>query len=91
MIVAVSEWPEAAIAIAGILMVTVVVAVAIWQVFATGRTGLSAKRENAYRKLAEESAEAQRRTAEQLEKATAELAQLRRQTSELERVLKEVE
>lgn len=91
MIVAQESWPEAAIAIAGIAFVAVVISVVAWQIFSTGRTGLSAKREQAYRKTAEESAEAQRRTADQLEKATAELAELRRQTSELERMLKEVE
>jgi Tfp pilus assembly protein PilO len=90
-IVAATSWPDASIAIAGILLVTTIVSVAIWQVFATGRTGLSAKREQAYRRIAEESAEAQRETAEQLTKATAELAQLRKQTDELERMLKEVE
>jgi F0F1-type ATP synthase membrane subunit b/b' len=91
MIFAQENWSEAAIAIAGIAFLTIVISVVVWQIFATGRTGLSAKRENAYRQIAEEATEAQRRTAEQLEKATAELAELRRQTGELERVLKEVE
>jgi hypothetical protein len=42
----------------GHAFITIVASVAIWQIFATGRTGLSAKRENAYQKLAQESAEA---------------------------------
>lgn len=91
MILAVNEWPEAAIAITGIAFVTIVVSILTWQVFATGRTGLSARREKAYQSLAEDMAEAQRATAAQLEKATAELAELRKQTDELARVLKEVE
>lgn len=91
MILAVSDWPEAAIAIAGIAFITTVLTVLIWQIFSTGRTGLSARREQAYRKLAEETAEAQRATAAQLEKATLELGELRKQTTELARVLKEVE
>jgi hypothetical protein len=86
-----TSWADASIAIAGVAFITIVISIVVWQIFATGRTGISAKRENAYRKLAEESAEAQRRTADQLEKATSELAQPRRQTTELERVLKEVE
>jgi Na+-transporting methylmalonyl-CoA/oxaloacetate decarboxylase gamma subunit len=86
-----TSWADASIAIAGVAFVTIVISIVVWQIFATGRTGISAKRENAYQKLAEESAEAQRKTAEQLEKATSELTQLRRQTTELERVLKEVE
>ena len=92
MIVAVTDtWPQAAIAIAGIAFVTIVLSIAIWQILATGRAGLSARREQAYRKVAEDAVETQRRLSEQLETAVAELAQLRLQTGELERVLKEVE
>jgi Na+-transporting methylmalonyl-CoA/oxaloacetate decarboxylase gamma subunit len=90
MILASSDWAQASIAIAGITFITIVVSVLIWQIFATGRTGLSAKRENAYKKLAEESAEAQNRTAAGLEKTAAELADLRQRTAELERLLKDV-
>ncbi len=85
-----SDWAQASIAIAGIAFVTIVVSVLIWQIFATGRTGLSAKRENAYQKLAEESADAQNRTAAGLEKTASELADLRERTTELERLLKDV-
>jgi hypothetical protein len=87
---AATSWADASIAIAGIVFVMVVASVLIWQIFSTGRTGLSAKRENAYRKLAEESTEAQERTAATLEKAVAELADLRGRTAELERMLKDV-
>jgi small-conductance mechanosensitive channel len=90
MFLAETSWPEAAIAIAGVLFVTVVLSMLLWQVFATGRTGLSARRENAYKRLAEEATEAQRKTAVHLEKTMSELAQLRQQTSELERLLREV-
>ena len=90
MIWAATSWAEASIAIAGIAFVTVVASVLIWQIFSTGKTGLSAKRENAYRKLAEESTKAQERTAATLEKAAAELADLRGRTAELERMLKDV-
>ena len=87
---ALESWPEAAVAIAGVLFVTVVGSVLIWQIFATGRTGLSAKRENAYRELAEASGESQSRTASALEQAVGELAELRRRVTELERLLKDV-
>ncbi|MGH3042165.1 MAG: hypothetical protein ACREJR_05945 [Candidatus Rokuibacteriota bacterium] len=89
MIFAVTDWAEASIAIAGIAFITIVVSVR--QIFATGRTGLSAKRENAYQKLAEAATEAQNRTAAGLEKTAAELADLRERTAELERMLKDVE
>ncbi len=91
MILAVTDWPEAAIAIAGISFITIVASVIVWQVFATSRTGLSVRREQSYRTLAEESAEAQRAAAAALEKAVTELRELRKQTSEMERLLKEVE
>lgn len=70
---------------------TVVASVLIWQIFSTGRTGLSAKRENAYQRLAEEATEAQKRTAATLEQAVAELSDLRLRTTELERLLKDVQ
>jgi hypothetical protein len=87
---AATDWADAAIAIAGIAFITIVISVLVWQIFATGRTGLSAKRENAYQRLAEESAEAQNRTAAALETTATELADLRARTSELERLLKDV-
>jgi hypothetical protein len=90
MTLAATEWAEASIAIAGIAFVTVVVSVLIWQIFATGRTGLSAKRETAYQKLAEEATEAQNRAADGLERTASELADLRQRTAELERLLKDV-
>ena len=90
MTLAASDWADASIAIAGIAFITIVVSVLIWQIFSTGRTGLSARRENAYQRLAEESAEAQNRAAAGLEKTAAELADLRERTAELERLLKDV-
>ncbi|MGH3045598.1 MAG: hypothetical protein ACRDNC_01135, partial [Gaiellaceae bacterium] len=78
-------------AIVGILFVTTVIVAVVWQVFATWRARMSVAREEAYRKLAEDSTEAQRKTAAELEKAVTELAHLRSQTNELERVLKAVE
>jgi F0F1-type ATP synthase membrane subunit b/b' len=85
-----TSWPEAAIAIAGILFITTVIVAGAWQIFATWRTRMIVAREDAYRKLAEDATSAQRQTAERLETAAQELAQLRQQTAELERVLKEV-
>jgi len=83
MIAATTSWPEAVIAIVGILFVTTVITAAIWQVFATWRARMTVAREAAYRKLAEEATEAQRR-------AVDELAEISARTKELERMLKEV-
>lgn len=90
MTIAITSWPEASIAIAGVAFVTVVASMLIWQIFATGRTGLSAKRENAYQELAQASSESQARTVKALEEAVAELTDLRRRVAELERLLKDV-
>lgn len=89
-VIAETGWPEATIAIFGIIFVLTIVGVFMLQLFSTWRARMSVKREDAYRQLAEESADAQRRTAEQLERATAELTDLRARTQELERMLKEV-
>ena len=85
------SWPETAVAIAGIVLVIAISVSVIVQVLATVRARMLIQRETAYRKLAEDAAGAQRRTAEQLELATTELRQLRAQTGELERLLKEVD
>lgn len=90
MIVAATDWPDAAIAIGGILFITVVAAVAIWQVFATGRTGISSKAESRYRTLAERAVDAEEQIAAKLDELTTEVGELRQRTGELERLLKEV-
>jgi len=86
-----TPWPEAAIAIAGIVLVIAVVVMVIWQGAATVRARANVQREEAYRKLADDSLAAQRRTADQLERAVAELGELRSRAGELERLIKTVE
>jgi len=71
------NWPEAAIAIAGIALVGSVVVVSVWQLLATWRTRMAGSREAAYRELAEQATEAQARTAAALEQLLTELQQLR--------------
>ena len=90
-LLAATSWPDAAIAIAGIALVTTVVTVLTWQIFATGRIGLGARRERGYQKLVEELAAVQRETTAELQKANDALAQLRAQTRELDQALKEVD
>ena len=55
-IAATSSWPEAAVAIAGIALVASVAVVVVWQALATWRTRIAVTREEAYRKLAEQTA-----------------------------------
>jgi Tfp pilus assembly protein PilO len=90
-ILAISEWPEAAVAVAGIAFVTIVTSVAIWQIFATGRTSIARKRDKEYQKLVDELTAVQRSTTAELQKANEALAHLREQTRELEAGLREVD
>jgi Tfp pilus assembly protein PilO len=90
-LLAATEWSDALIAIAGIAMVTILVGIVTWQLFATGRAGLQSRREGEYRKLVEELSATQRETTAELQRANEALAQLREQTHELERALQEVD
>lgn len=90
-VLAVTEWQDAAIAIAA-AMLTIVVSIAIWHLFATGVAGwLAGRREGEYKKLVEELSGVQRETTAELQKANDALAQLRGQVEELERSLQEVD
>lgn len=91
MIFAETSWPDAAIAMAGVLLVLSVAVALILSIAQTVRARMSVQREAAYRKLAEDSTAAQHRNADQLERAVAELAELRSRTGELERLIKAVE
>jgi Skp family chaperone for outer membrane proteins len=90
-VIAAASWPDAAIAIAGISLVTIVVSVLVWQIFATGRGAIASKGEKEYKRLAEELAAMQRETTTELQKANEALAHLRSQTQELEQGLKELD
>jgi hypothetical protein len=89
--IAATDWPDAAVAMAGVMLVLAVSVALIVAVASTFRARMSVQRETAYRKLAEDSAAAQHRTADQLERAVAELGELRTRTGELERLIKSVE
>ena len=52
-----TTWPEAAIAIAGVALVASVAVVVVWQALATWRARIAVTREEAYRKLAERTAD----------------------------------
>jgi hypothetical protein len=49
-------WPDAAVAIAGIALVGTVAVVIVWQALGTWRARMSVGREEAYRRLAEQTA-----------------------------------
>jgi hypothetical protein len=54
---AATSWPDAAIAISGVALVGTIAVVVIWQALATWRTRIAVSREQAYRKLAEQTAQ----------------------------------
>lgn len=51
-----TSWPDAALGIAGIALVGSVIVVVVWQALATWRARIAVTREEAYRKLAEQTA-----------------------------------
>ena len=86
-----TSLPDAAVAMTGVFLVLSVAVALIVAIASTLRARMSVAREGAYRKLAEDSTAAQHRTADQLERAVAELGELRTRTGELERLIKSVE
>jgi hypothetical protein len=52
-----TSWPDAAIAIAGIALVGTIAVVVVWQALSTWRARIAVSREQAYRKLAEQTAQ----------------------------------
>jgi hypothetical protein len=84
------EWSQAIFIIGIFTAMLAAATVVVWQLLVTWRSRMSIAREEAYRKLAEQVAEAQAKTADSLETATADLADLRRRMAEVERMLKEV-
>jgi hypothetical protein len=74
-IVAATSWPDASIAIFGIILVIAIV----WQIFATGRTAIVRDGEGT-----------SKRTNELLESISEDLADVRTRLTEVERLLKDV-
>ena len=85
-----TTWSEALIGATAVIGVFGFLIVAVWQLAASWRARTSVAREEAYRKMAEEVVAAQRQTTQALEQMATELAGLRAQTTEVERMLKEV-
>jgi hypothetical protein len=84
------SWPEALIAACLFTLITTVVVVVIWQVFGTRRARMSVEREEAYRRLAEESLSAQSRLAVQQQRMADDLTSMNERIAGIEKLLKEV-
>ena len=74
-----------------LILVTIVAVVVIWQGLASWRAVKIASREEAYRRLAEELAEATRNIRAQQEAMTRDMAELKDRSLRVETLLKQVE
>ncbi len=72
-----------------LVLLTVLIVVVLWQVFATKRAKLSVDRKEEYRTLAERSTAAQQSTAEEQRKISEDLGDLRTRVSAIEKLLRE--
>ena len=72
----------------GLLVLLTVLIVVVWQVFATQRAKLSVDRKEEYRKLAERSTAAQQIIAEEQQKISKDLGDLRTWVSAIEKLLR---
>ena len=90
-LLAISSWPEAAVAIAGIAFLGILLSVAVWQIFGTGKAAVEGHREQEYKSLVDELSAAQRDATAELQRTNEALAQLRGQIEELEHDVKEVD
>lgn len=83
-------WPLAIFLVGLFFAIAAVLIVLVWQGAITWRARQAVAREGAYRQLADDAIRAQERTADRLERAIADLTEIRQKTAELERLLKEV-
>ena len=67
-----------------------VIPLVVWQGFVTWRTRASLARDDAYRKLAEQFAAEQRKAAEEQQKISEDLGDLRARVAAIEKLLREV-
>ncbi len=73
------------------MFVAAIIIVAIIQVSITARARMSVAREDAYHKLAEQSASVDQKTSEELQKISSDLSEIRNRLSGIEKILREVE
>ncbi|MBM3945300.1 MAG: hypothetical protein FJ317_07430 [SAR202 cluster bacterium] len=85
------NWPLAVMISLTTTALAFGIAFVIYQGFATWRAKMSLAREEAYRRLAEQSVQAQERISKEIGLVMAELAQVQKRTGEMERLLRSVE
>jgi TolA-binding protein len=88
------SWPEAAVAIAGIILVIVIVSVIAWQIFRTGQVAISSdassKRDASFAQAIADGTAAQNTTAHRLAELSEEIKELKGRVTAMEKLLQEV-
>jgi hypothetical protein len=88
------SWPEAAVAIAGIVLVIVIVSVIAWQIFRTGQVAISSdansKRDASFAQAIADGTAAQNTTAHRLAELSEEIKELKGRVTAVEKLLQEV-
>ncbi len=88
------SWPEAAVTIAGIILVIVIVSVIAWQIFRTGQVAISSeassKRDANFAQAIADATAAQNTTAHRLAELSEEIKDLRGRVTAMENLLQEV-
>ncbi|HET9660930.1 MAG TPA: hypothetical protein VFP05_11415 [Thermomicrobiales bacterium] len=88
------SWPEAAVAIAGIVLVIVIVSVISWQIFRTGQVAISSeatsKRDASFAQAIADATAAQNTTAHRLAELSEEIKELKGRVTAMEKLLQEV-
>ena len=88
------SWPEAAVAIAGIVLVIVIVSVIAWQIFRTGQVAISSdatsKRDANFAQAIADATAAQNTTSHRLAELSEEIKDLRGRIGSMEKLLQEV-
>lgn len=89
-----TSWPDAAVVIAGILLVVVIVTALIWQIFRTGQVAIASdansKRDASFAQAIADATAAQNTTAHRLSELSEEIKDLRGRVSAMEKLLQEV-
>lgn len=89
-----SGWGSVIMAVGGMVLIGLLLALIIWQVFRTAQSKIvvaeTVARDEEYRKLAEQTATAQDKLASQQQRIADDMADLRERITAIERMLSEV-
>ena len=88
------SWPEATVAIAGIVLIIVIVSVIAWQIFRTGQVAIASdaasQRDANFAQAIADGTAAQNTTAHRLAELSEEIKELKSRVTAMEKLLQEV-